>query len=283
MAEITYVWVIEVTLNINDAIYTRYLSKLTLEGTIGYMTGTLEFGTIDEAFKMSAAGKGSISKLYDYVKCNIDNMPHVIYSTVAEVPYQPATDSMVYFNKNNVPEIVREHPELNHNCIFKARPVSLRAIDAIEIGGLLWNVYEVDPLNGIYRLLCTDEDLIETADLCELDDVQCILQEVDKRLQRSPDYDKLMWATNPADAEARKVSLCNYFPYQCGHSVLPSNQVYWGVYGRDEKPIRIYPREIEDDIRTKCMVPAAFDYDLSGTALVIPSIAVKLPTQDSYL
>ena len=122
---------------------------------------------------------------------------------------------------------------------------------------------------------------METADPCKLADVQDILQEVDKRLQKSPDYDKLMWSTNPAGTETRKVSLCNYFPYQMGYSVLPSDRVYWGVHGEDEKPIRIYPRETGDDIRAKCMVPAAFDYDLSGTAFVVPSIAVKLPAQDA--
>lgn len=277
MAETTDVWAIKVKLKIDDVVYTRYLSKLSLEGTTGYIDGSLEFGTIDDAIKEPIAGYRSMTLLHKFTEHSIRNMPYVKFSMVSRVPYQPTTDSAVYFHKRYVSEVVRNHPEFNHNFVSKIRSASLRAIDAIEIGGLMWNIYEVDPLNGIYRLLCTDEDLIETEYVCELSDVKRILQEVDKRLQKSPDYDKLMWSTNPAGTETRKVSLCNYFPYQMGYSVLPDDRVYWGVYGEDEKPIRIYPRETGDDIRAKCMVPASFDYDLSGTAFVVPSIAVKLP------
>ena len=277
MAETTDVWAIKVKLKIDDVVYTRYLSKLSLEGTTGYIDGSLEFGTIDDAIKEPITGYRSMTLLRRFTEHSIGNMPYVKVSMVSRVPYQPTTDSTVYFHKRYVSKVVRNHPELNHNFVSKIRSTSLRAIDAIEIGGLLWNVYEVDPLNGIYRLLCTDEDLIELVYDYELSNVPHILQKVDELLQRSPDYDKLMWSTNPAGTETRKVSLCNYFPYQCGCSILPSNFTYWGVYGEDEKPIRIYPRETGDDIRAKCMVPAAFDYDLSGTAFVVPSIAVKLP------
>lgn len=281
MAETTDVWAIKVKLKIDDVVYTRYLSKLSLEGTAGYIDGKIEFDTIDGAIKEHITGYRSMTLLHRFTEHSIRNMPHVKVSMVSRVPYQPTTYSVVYFHKRYVSEVVRNHPEVNHNFVSRVRSTSLRTIDAIEIGGLLWNIYEVDPLNGIYRLLCTDEDLVETADPCKLADVQDILQEVDKRLQKSPDYDKLMWSTNPAGTETRKVNLCNYFPYQCGCSVLPSDRVYWGVYGEDEKPIRIYPREIGDSVITKCMVPATFDYDLSGTAFVVPSIAVKLPAQDA--
>lgn len=283
MIETADAWAIKVALKIDDHAYIRYLSKLSLEGTAGYTDGKLEFGTIYEALKMEMPGYGVIKSIHEFAEHSIEAMPHVAFSMVSRVPYQPITDSKVYFQKNYVPEIVREHPELNRNCIFRARSASLRAIDAIEIGGLMWDVYEVDPLNGIYRLLCTDEDLAETSDVCEFADVPYILQEVDKRLQKSPDYDKLMWSTNPAGTETRKVSLCNYFPYQNGYSVLPDSYDFWGVYGEDEKPIRIYPRETGDDIRTRCMVPAAFDYDLSEPAFVVPSIAVKLPAPEREL
>lgn len=277
MAETTDVWAIKVKLKIDDVVYTRYLSKLSLEGTTGYIDGSLEFGTIDDAIKEPIAGYRSMTLLHKFTEHSIRNMPYVKISMVSRVPYQPTTDSTVYFHKRYVSEVVRNNPEFNHNFVSKIRSASLRAIDAIEIGGLMWNIYEVDPLNGIYRLLCTDEDLIELVYDYELSNVPHILQKVDELLQRSPDYDKLMWSTNPAGTETRKVSLCNYFPYQRGCSILPSNFTYWGVYGEDEKPIRIYPRETGDDIRAKCMVPASFDYDLSGTAFVVPSIAVKLP------
>jgi len=283
MIETADTWVIKVMLKIDDHAYTRYLSKLSLEGTAGYMDGKLKFGTIYEALKETMAGYYSMESIHEFTKPSIEAMPHVAFSTVARVPYQPITDSKVYFNKKYIPEIVREHPELNHNCISRIRCASLRGIDAIEIGGLMWDVYEVDPLNGIYRLLCVDEDLTETSDVCEFADVQRILQEVDKRLQKSPDYDKLMWSTNPAGTETRKVSLCDYFPYQRGWSVLPDSYEYWGVYGEDEKPIRIYPRETGDDIETECMVPVAFNYDLSEPAFVVPSIAVKLPAPEREL
>lgn len=281
MAETTDVWAIKVKLKIDDVVYTRYLSKLSLEGTAGYIDGKIEFDTIDAAIKESITGYRSMTLLHRFTEHSIRNMPHVKVSMVSRVPYQPTTYSMVYFHKRNVSEVVRNHPEVNHNFVSRVRSTSLRAIDAIEIGGLMWNIYEVDPLNGIYRLLCTDEDLIELVHEYELSVVPHILQKVDELLQKSPDYDKLMWSTNPAGSETRKVSLCNYFPYQCGCSILPSNFTYWGVYGEDEKPIRIYPREIGDSVITKCMVPVTFDYDLSGTAFVVPSIAVKLPAQDA--
>lgn len=277
MFETSDVYAIKVRLMIDDHAYTRYLSKLSLVGTAGYIDGNIEFGTIYEALKEHMVGFYSMESIHKYAEHSIEDMPHVAFSMVARVPYQPITDSTVCFHKRYVSEAVRNHPELNHNFVSRMRSASLRAIDAIEIGGLMWNIYEVDPLNGIYRLLCKDEDLIELVYDYELSNVPHILQKVDERLQRSPDYDKLMWSTNPAGTETRKVSLCNYFPYQCGYSILPSNFTYWGVYGEDEKPIRIYPRETGDDIRVKCMVPAAFDYDLSGTAFVVPSIAVKLP------
>lgn len=283
MIETADAWVIKVMLKIDDHAYTRYLSKLSLKGTAGYMDGKLEFGTIYEALKEAMDGYYSMESVHEFAKPSIEAMPQVAFSTVARVPYQPITDSKVCFHNGYAPKIVRENPEFDRNCISRIRCASLRTIDSIDIGGLLWSIYEVDPLNGIYRLLCTDEDLIETEFACELDDVSSILQEVDKRLQKSPDYDKLMWSTNPAGTETRKVSLCNYFPYQRGWSVLPDSYEYWGVYGEDEKPIRIYPRETGDDIETKCMVPVAFNYDLSEPAFVVPSIAVKLPAPEREL
>ena len=277
MIETSDVYAIKVKLTIDDHAYTRYLSKLSLEGTAGYIDGKMEFDTIYEALKAPMVDFYSMESIHKVVEHSLESMPHVVFSMVSRVPYQPITDSRVHFQRRCVSEVVREHPELNHNFVSRIRLASLRTIDAIEIGGLMWNIYEVDPRNGIYRLLCVDEDLVETEYVCELSDVSSILQEVDKRLQKSPDYDKLMWSTNPAGTEIRKVSLCNYFPYQMGYSVLPDDRVYWGVYGEDAKPIRIYPRAIGDDIRAKCMIPATFDYDLSGTAFVVPSIAVKLP------
>lgn len=276
MAETTDVWAIKVKLKIDDIVYTRYLSKLSLEGTTRYIDGSLEFGNIDDAIKEPIAGYRSMNLLHRFTEHSIRNMPYVKISMVSRVPYQPTTDSTVFFNVNEtIP--MQDNLAWHRDYVSRTRSASLRGKDAIEIGGLLWNVYEVDPLNGIYRLLCVDEDLVETIDPCELTDVQRILQEVDTRLQKSPDYDKLMWSTNPAGTETRKVSLCNYFPYQMGYSVLPDDRVYWGTYGEDEKPIRIYPREIGDSVITKCMVPVTFEYDLSGTAFVVPSIAVKLP------
>lgn len=276
MAETTDVWAIKVKLKIDDVVYTRYLSKLSLEGTTRYIDGSLEFGNIDDAIKEPIAGYRSMTLLHRFTEHSIKNMPYVKVSMVSRVPYQPTTNSTVFFNENEtIP--MQDKLAWHRDYVSRTRSASLRGKDAIEIGGLLWNVYEVDPLNGIYRLLCVDEDLVETIDPCELTDVQNILQEVDTRLQKSPDYDKLMWSTNPAGTETRKVSLCNYFPYQLGCSVLPDDRVYWGTYGEDEKPIRIYPREIGDSVIVKCMVPATFEYDLSGTALVVPSIAVKLP------
>lgn len=276
MFETSDVYAIKVRLMIDDHAYTRYLSKLSLEGTAGYIDGKMEFDTIYKALKEPMVGFCSMESIHKFVEHSLETMPHVEFSMVARVPYQPITDSRIWFNTHDA-KIIQDTSHWDRNCISRIRSASLRAIDAIEIGGLYWNIYEVDPLNGIYRLLCIDEDLIETEYVCELSDVKRILQEVDKRLQKSPDYDKLMRSTNPAGTETRKVSLCNYFPYQMGYSVLPDDRVYWGVYGEDEKPIRIYPREIGDDIIVKCMVPAAFDYDLSGTAFVVPSIAVKLP------
>ena len=281
MAETTDVWAIKVKLKIDDVVYTRYLSKLSLEGTAGYIDGKIEFDTIDGAIKEHITGYRSMTLLHRFTEHSIRNMPHVKVSMVSRVPYQPTTYSVVYFHKRYVSEVVRNHPEVNHNFVSRVRSTSLRVIDAIEIGGLMWNIYEVDPINGIYHLLCIDEDLIELVHDYELSNVPHILQKVDELLQKSPDYDKLMWSTNPAGTETRKVSLCNYFPYQGGCSILPSNFTYWGVYGEDEKPIRIYPREIGDSVITKCMVPVTFDYDLSGTAFVVPSIAVKLPAQDA--